>query len=144
MKRFFVSCILFLTAAGWAANSSGWCSNITLDDATGSKPCGAAIQSRPGTPASLDFAISPNPFNGGKTLTFTVTGVRPIGREGGISVYNLSGRLVASLPLNRSGGVSSIRWDGRGRDGMALSSGLYIARLQLGSQSIDKNVLLVK
>jgi hypothetical protein len=75
------------------------------------------------------FPSSPNPFNPATTLGFEIREAGPVT----LSVYSLDGRKVADL-LQRSlsAGSHRISWNGCDDRGRAVSSGVYIYRLQAG------------
>ncbi len=69
---------------------------------------------------------SPSPARGEVTLAFGLSSAQ----SASLSVYDLSGRLVAALhegPL--AAGEHTLRWDGRDAHGASTPPGLYLARL---------------
>ncbi len=78
----------------------------------------------------------PNPFNPTTTISFTL----PQTDQVRLSVYNIQGQLVATL-LNeqRSSGNHFVTFDAS-----ALSSGVYLYRLETGNQSFVKKMTLIK
>ena len=92
------------------------------------------IDSRPG-----DFALHqnyPNPFNPSTEITFTL----PAASNVSLRVYNLLGQEVASLVDEyRSAGTHSVSFDAS-----ELSSGMYIYRLESGSNSVARKMMLSK
>ncbi len=79
---------------------------------------------------------SPNPFNPSTTLTFSL----PEAMQVALNVYDVQGRLVASL-------VNGLRAAGNHRvtfDGSALASGVYLYRLTSAQQVISGKMLLMK
>ena len=90
----------------------------------------------PGSDAAL--AIHPNPFRDRATIRFASeqgnTGAR-------LSIYDLQGRRVRSLPL---AGGESVVWDGRDAEGGRLSSGVYFVRAD-GRPDLDsQRVVLLR
>lgn len=78
----------------------------------------------------------PNPFNPATTISFTLPQTEYVQ----LSVYNIQGQLVATLVNEqRSSGSHHVTFNAEN-----LSSGLYLYRLQAGSQSITKKMMLVK
>ena len=83
----------------------------------------------------------PNPFNGQTSIRFGVA------RRGNaeLVIYNLAGQRVATLlQAYREAGDYAVIWDGRGDDGVALASGVYVYRLQSGSQVMARKLLLLR
>lgn len=93
-------------------------------------------------PAFLLESVSPNPFSSSVTLDFSVA---KAGDRFTLSIYDLRGRRVAIL-LNSSlaSGTHSVVWDGRDDRGSLLPSGMYFARLQNGSRSSARKLLLIR
>ncbi len=78
----------------------------------------------------------PNPFNPGTTLQFSIVDPQFII----LKVYDLLGREVAVLvDEQKPAGYYSVRFDASG-----LASGLYIARLQSGTVSLVRTMLLLR
>ncbi len=98
----------------------------------------------PGAAASLPTALRlfqnyPNPFNPSTTISFAVPGSLA-SRFLTLRVYDLLGREVAALAGGTySGGVYSVRWDAG-----AVSSGVYICRLESAGTSLVRKMLLMK
>ena len=91
-------------------------------------------------PTSLDPA-SPNPFNPQTTLKYSL---RDAG-EVNLAIYNLRGELVKQLVHEqKSPGAYSAVWDGRGRDGAAVASGMYLARFVAADVVMTQRLMLVQ
>jgi hypothetical protein len=92
------------------------------------------VDTRPG-----DFALGqnyPNPFNPSTEITFTL----PQAAQVSIRVYNLLGQEVATLVNEyRSAGTHVATFDAT-----ALTSGMYIYRLESGSYSTSRKMMLSK
>lgn len=87
-------------------------------------------------PTESALAISPNPFNGSATFTFSLA--RPA--EVTLTFYNTLGVRVTSLALGElSSGAHEVT-----RDFSALASGLYLVRLEAGSAIASAKALLIK
>jgi len=97
------------------------------------------------TTPSKGWSLSPprpNPFNPSCEIDFSLpaTGV---GAE--LVVYDLSGRRLVKL----FGGVAdgqayTIEWNGRDERGTPVSSGVYFARLQVGSETRSRKLVVLK
>ncbi|HRY84513.1 MAG TPA: T9SS type A sorting domain-containing protein [Candidatus Cloacimonadota bacterium] len=85
--------------------------------------------------------IYPNPFNPQTSIRFgleTAAKVR-------ILIYNNRGQIVRSLlSSNLSRGNHGLEWNGQDDAGRPCSSGLYLLRLQAGSKSYSKKMMLLK
>jgi hypothetical protein len=108
----------------------------SLDDLT----TGVEGGNSAGVPAELRlFQNYPNPFNPATTIAFAVPG-SPASRFVTLRIYDLLGREVASLAGGTySAGVYSVRWDAG-----AVSSGVYICRLESAGASLVRKMILLK
>lgn len=83
----------------------------------------------------------PNPFNPLTTVRFAL----PADQHASLRVYDLQGRLVRELVDDvRPAGQNEARWDGRDRQGRAVASGTYFARLVSDGQVQVKSMVLVR
>jgi hypothetical protein len=83
---------------------------------------------------------SPNPFNPVTRIAFSV----PAATEAELSVYDISGRLVATLVSGEvDAGPHETVWNGTNEAGEPVASGVYFSRLMaLGEEHSAKMVLL--
>jgi hypothetical protein len=90
----------------------------------------------------------PNPFNPATTLAFTVGDAEaPAGGSAtvGVRLYDVAGRPVAVLQEGRlAAGRYSVVWNGRGTGGRPAVSGIYFARLQIGSKVFVRKMVLLR
>ena len=78
----------------------------------------------------------PNPFNPTTTIRFQI----PEDCTAKVSIYDMSGRIIGTLVNDHvSAGYHSVSWDAS-----AYPSGLYFYRLNAGSYSETKKMLLIK
>ncbi len=83
----------------------------------------------------------PNPFNPTTNIGFTL----PTSSEVKLEVYNLKGELTATLASGRfSAGTHSVVWDGRGKSGENVASGIYFYRLLTEEEELSKKMVLIK
>ncbi len=94
--------------------------------------------------AADDFALGtayPNPFNASTTIPYA------LGHAGEVTlvVYDLLGREVTKL-VNavQPAGTHYVFWQGDRADGTPVSSGMYFVRMQSGSFSATKKIMLLK
>ncbi len=85
----------------------------------------------------------PNPFNPVTTISYAVAGNGP--QRVLIQIFDVQGRLLAT-PVSRTldPGYYEVRWDGRGRDGREVSSGVYFYRAAIGSHTFRKKMALLR
>lgn len=83
----------------------------------------------------------PNPFNPSTSIKFTLEHSQNVN----LSVYDLSGRLVAELANETfSAGEHSIRWQGRDTSGRAVASGTYLAFMITDERVRTSKMMLVR
>ena len=83
----------------------------------------------------------PNPFNAETIIPFELTEAADVT----LTVFNLAGQGVADLVQGfRLAGTYHARWDGRGEDGHHLASGTYLLRLQTGTLTQTRKLLLLR
>jgi len=96
-----------------------------------------AAPARAGTPASVDFAISPNPLHERGTVRFNLA------QEGRtwVHVYDLAGRRVSTLAdgVWLSSGSHVLAFE-RGAD---LKAGIYLVRIVTGDTRIGGSFIVV-
>jgi flagellar hook assembly protein FlgD len=86
---------------------------------------------------------TPNPFNPSTTIRFAV----PAGANQpyALRVYDVRGALVRELASGQIGaGTHAVPWDGRDHRGTAVSSGIYLYRLEVGATKLTGKMALVK
>ncbi len=100
----------------------------------------------PGAALPRAFSLGancPNPFNPSTTISYSVGGEAPVPVR--LNVFNVRGQIVAAL-VDRvvAPGQYTVNWDGRGRGGEQLSSGVYFYRLRAGDFSFTRKMVLLK
>ncbi len=83
----------------------------------------------------------PNPFNPETTIRFSLSGPAAVS----LRIYDAAGRLVRTLvgePLGA--GTYARAWDGTDSRGAAVSSGVYLYRLDAGSFSRTRKMILIR
>ncbi len=87
------------------------------------------------------FQSYPNPFNPEARISYYL----PRDCEVTVTIYNVLGQRVRTLFDGRQGaGTHSLRWDGRSDQGIELSSGIYLYRLDADDFSDAKKMMLIK
>lgn len=126
--------------------TSGATSGITIGDASQSTPLLSYIEIPPiitgvEEPRQVvaSFALEqnyPNPFNPSTTIRFSLASAA----FASLRVFNITGQEIATL-LNKemSPGIHEVTWNAS-----ALPSGVYIYRLEAGSLSETKRLVLLK
>jgi FlgD Ig-like domain len=94
--------------------------------------------------APLAFRLhpsAPNPFRRETTIAFDL----PQSATARVSVYNVSGALVRTL-LDGSvaAGPHAVSWEGRDDRGVDVAQGIYVLRLESGSNVATQKVVLTR
>jgi flagellar hook assembly protein FlgD len=87
------------------------------------------------------FQNYPNPFNPRTEITFTLA------EESEVSmvIYNIRGQVVKKLVNEKlNSGKHTVVWEGKDERGKKVSSGIYFYRLEAGSYSQTKKMIMVK
>jgi len=83
----------------------------------------------------------PNPFNPQTEITFGIPTAGPVRVE----VFNVLGEKVVTLAdEEKPAGYYTIRWDGRDRNSMRATSGVYLCRMTAGNVATVIKMLLLK
>jgi len=104
-------------------------------------PGGAGVCSSDAPEACIEVRGYPNPFGSGTTLVFSL----PEPDDVGLAVYDLSGRLVATLGHRWFvAGRHEVAWNGRDARGEDVGSGVYFCRLERTGTSITHKLVLLR
>ena len=83
----------------------------------------------------------PNPFNPETTIRFSTAQAGPVR----IDIYNTRGQIVKTLVNDqREAGNHSVVWNGTDNNGRITSSGIYYYKMQAGSYSSTRKMILMK
>jgi hypothetical protein len=95
-----------------------------------------------GMPKEFTLAQNyPNPFNPTTSIIFGL----PRASQVRVNVYNLQGALVRTLATGAfSAGYQTMTWDGRDDNGLFVSAGAYIYRLEAENLNITKKMIYLK
>jgi hypothetical protein len=84
---------------------------------------------------------APGPFNPSTMIAFSLR--EPAFVE--LSIYDASGELVKMLvKKDHAAGPHEVMWDGRDEQNRTVASGVYFYRLQVGSESFSRKLVLLK
>lgn len=101
-------------------------------------------QTQVGEEKLASFAITgnyPNPFNPSTTIEFSL----PEAGFAELVIYNVTGQKIRTLVTETmTPGVHSIVWDGHDDNGLPVSAGLYVTRLQMNDAVTSDQMMLVK
>jgi len=80
----------------------------------------------------------PNPFNPTTTISYSLAA----NSNGEMTIFNIKGEVVKTYAnLN---GDNSVTWNGNDNKGKSVSSGIYYYRLNGGTQTVTKKMILMK
>jgi photosystem II stability/assembly factor-like uncharacterized protein len=83
----------------------------------------------------------PNPFNPTTTLRFVV----PARERVTLAIYDVAGRHVRTLVDGiREAGMNEAVWNGTDANGDPVASGIYVTRLEVGTQRASRTIVLLK
>lgn len=108
-----------------------------------STPSGLEVQpSLEVMPKIMALGLSvPNPAKGSIAISYDL----PVETGVSLKVYNLSGQLVRSLVSGKEqAGFKHAAWDGRSEDGSRVASGVYFYRLEAGSFTATKKMVVIR
>jgi len=100
----------------------------------------------PGQPVIADqvilFPNYPNPFNPLTTIRFTLPRANPVS----LIVYDINGKEVMPLLAGKTlpPGEHRIFWEGKNRNGLPVSSGIYFYQLKAGNFNQVRKMMLLK
>jgi hypothetical protein len=91
-------------------------------------------------PPSIALGLScfPNPFKDAITISYIIP---DRSKTGTLSIFNIKGQLIISIPVNGDGAV---KWDGRNESGKLLPSGVYYCSLRTQEGSKLSKLILIK
>ena len=93
-------------------------------------------------PKKLDIRHAhPNPFNNSVSISFEI----PNSNNVNLSIFDMNGRKVRKMSLGKlKNGFHNVVWDGKNNLGNELSSGIYMAVLEIGDKFNVQKISLVK
>jgi hypothetical protein len=96
-----------------------------------------SIQENKNSIQSIDFQVSPNPFN------HTLNIIGNLSENSSVNIYDASGRLIKVFkPMLNN--VNAISWDARDQHGNAIPNGIYFIQVQGKENTVTKKVLFMR
>lgn len=126
------------------AGKSGAPSTVTKIKVLNATPGSVSIEGPEADALPDDFVLHqnyPNPFNPTTTISFAIQKTGAVS----LSVYTLLGQEVVSLLKgDYTPGTHQVQWNGRDQAGNLVASGVYLYRLQVGSEVQTRQMILLK
>jgi hypothetical protein len=135
----------FITAAEWEQIISASSEQGTVD-ADGNPFTFTSVKDARGVvelPTNFIAAQNyPNPFNPQTTIQFEL----PNAANVTVKIYDVRGKLVKTLAVNQalSAGSHSVIWNGTDSSENFVSSGIYLYRIENGTESLTNQMMLIK
>ena len=102
-----------------------------------------SVGENPGLPERIELTQNyPNPFNPSTQIRYAL----PTESKVTLAIFDVLGRHIRTIIDNetKQAGVYGIEWDGRNNLGVIMPSGTYFMRLQSGTYSETKKLMLLK
>ena len=106
----------------------------------GAVPTGVEEVPRTTPDEAVLLANYPNPFNSFTRIPF----ILPVEADYALAIYGVDGQLVRRLASGRGVGRHLAGWDARNDRGRLVASGVYWARLRVGSQLYRQPLVLIR
>ncbi len=116
--------------------------NVETSDSAGNA-CSSRVQvARDEVPTrAMITGVRPNPFNPRTEIFYFVPATTTVE----LAVYDVSGRRVATLVRGtRPAGEASVTWNGKDAMGRSVASGVYLAKMVAGGETITQRMTLLK
>ena len=129
------------------AVSATYCGPNALDSCWFFKISSSGIGESQSKPDGFAITAFPNPFNSAVKITIAAAGVGASNaRSGqvGVKIFDISGRLVADLPVTNCGSPQFVPTPQIWTPDKSLGSGIYLVRTVVGEKSLTKRILYVK
>jgi hypothetical protein len=120
-------------------DAGGLLNEVWLLDDLSDSPTG--VDPPPPGPSFVLEQNRPNPFNPTTQIRYVLDSAQRVV----LTVFDVEGRVVHELERGtRIAGPHSVTWDGRDAAGVRVASGVYIYRLDAGTQSASRKMVLLK
>ncbi len=125
--------LLFLFFASFAGTNTAWSNYFSLEEAIGVENS---------TPAQTTLSLSFKTSQFSKSISFIIqSSVQQ--KQGSLRIYNMSGKLINSFKLAASK-KQHLAWNLNNLSGKPVTSGVYIGKLSIGSETFNKAFVLLK
>jgi hypothetical protein len=83
----------------------------------------------------------PNPFNPSTSIQYQL----PVSERVTLKIYNMLGKEIITLvETKKEAGFYEITWNGQDKNGIQVSSGIYIIRFTAGNYTATRKMLFIK
>jgi hypothetical protein len=96
----------------------------------------------PGQGGEMGLSAYPNPARGGATIRFSLGSPQAVT----VRIFDVAGHVVRRFMTNRPmpAGEQQLVWDGLSDSGTRLHAGVYFVKVQIGSGSAARKVVLIQ
>jgi hypothetical protein len=96
------------------------------------------------TPEQFEISACPNPFNSAVRISVAGVGARPGPGQVGVQIFDITGRLVADLPVTTCGSPQFVPTPITWQPEKSLGSGVYLVRANTGDKKVVKKIVYMK
>lgn len=84
----------------------------------------------------------PNPFNPTTTISFNILEAGQVN----VMIYDITGRVVKALVVDQysTPGLYNVTWNGTDASGLSVASGLYMYRITMGTNQVNRMITFLK
>jgi subtilisin family serine protease len=131
--------IRFRFGSDGATGREGWYVDDVVVD--GFNIGGALVPETFGAVTLRLLPADPNPFSGETRMRYALGAASDVL----VQIFDASGRLVRTLEAgHQPAGQYEVRWDGRDADARPVPTGLYLSRVQAGSEVATRKLILTR
>jgi hypothetical protein len=134
-----------LALSGVTAQNADPSASVGLQCLPANLPFNSGVVSLRPRDASRSLRTYPNPFHPGHgSLTLELATASSSAYT--VQIYTLQGESVRSLAqgMAQAGALTRLAWDGRNGAGYLVNSGVYVAVIQVGGQSLTARIAVLK
>lgn len=88
----------------------------------------------------------PNPFHSFTVICYSLSPMNDERKMHNLKIYDISGRIVRTLPITQSpnNSITSVVWNGEDNNGKKVASGVYFCYLRTGDSFASKKIIYLK
>jgi len=92
------------------------------------------------------YPCYPNPFHSFTVICYSLSPMNDERKMHNLKIYDISGRIVRTLPITQSpnNSITSVAWNGEDNNGKKVASGVYFCYLRTGDSFASKKIIYLK